>query len=63
MGGYLKIIRKIKSNSSLSAQHFNSLVTLSEIYVAITAVNWTLYPTILIHCAGTRGFLLGQSDV
>ena len=37
MGGYLKIIRKIKSNSRLS--DFNSLVTLSEIYIVITAAN------------------------
>ena len=57
MGGYLKIIRKIKSNSRLS--DFNSLVTLSEIYIAITAANWTFYPSILIHCAGTRRIILG----
>ena len=28
-------------------------------YIAITAANWTFYPSILIHCAGTRGILLG----
>ena len=56
MGGYLKIIRK---NQSLELSDFNSLVTLSEVYIAITAANWTFYPSILIHCAGTRGILLG----